>query len=143
MPAHLTVCEQSLLEKLTRARKSTIHVRAHVNRLRAARGIPPISVSTIARFFRGETHRRGMQEHRGRRKLLKRVDVRTMEQARLRLLKQAAKPGKIRRVTHEQVQEEAGLQDRCSSRTAQNALRAAGIRFRTPRRKVYLTARCT
>lgn len=140
MPTHLTVREQSLLEKLTRTRKSTIHARAHVNRLRAARGIPPISVSTIARFFRGATHRRGMQERRGRRKLLKRVDVRTMEQARLRLLKQAAKPGNIRRVTHEQVQEEAGLQERCSSRTAQNALRAAGIRFRTPRRKVYLTA---
>ena len=123
-----------------RARKPASHARARVNRFRAAHGIPPISLCTISRFFRGATHRRGMQERRGRPKLLARQDVKAMEEARKRMLKNAAKPGSVRRVTHVDIQKEAGLQDMCSGRTAQDALRAVGIRFRTPRHKVHLTA---
>ena len=140
MPAHLTVGEQVLLDRLMRARKPPSHAMARINRLRARRDVPPISLCSITRFFRGATHRRGMQERRGRPKLLARQDVRAMEQARVRLLKKAAKPGRANRVTHADIQKEAGLQDTCSGRTAQDALRAAGVRFRTPRHKVHLTA---
>ena len=63
-----------------------------------------------------------------------------MEQARVRLLKKATKLGRVHRVTHADIQKEAGLQGTCSGRTAQDALRAVGVRFRTPRHKVHLTA---
>ena len=141
MPTHLTTRELALLDQLVRARKPAIHARARINRLRAARGISPISLCTVRRFFRGATHRRGLKERRGRPSLLRPKDVKSMEQARLRLLKEAAKPGKKRRVTHDDVQQEAGLLDRCCSRTAQDALRASGVRFRPPRSKVYLTSK--
>ena len=112
MPTHLTTHEQALLDQLVRARKPASHARARINRLRAARGISPISLCTVRRFFRGTTHRRGLKERRGRPSLLRPKDVKSLEQARLRLLKEAAKPGKKRRVTHDDVQQEAGLRDR-------------------------------
>ena len=110
MPAHLTAREQVLLDELLRARKPATHAMARINRLRARHGIPPISLCSVARFFRGATHRRGTQERRGRPKVLARQDVRAMEQARVRLLKEASKPGRAHRVTHADIQKEAGLQ---------------------------------
>ena len=121
MPAHLTTKEQVLLDQLVRTHQPASHARARINRLRTARGTPPISLCTVRRFFRGATHRRGRKERRGRPSLLGRKDVKSLEKARLRLLKEAGKVGKNKhRVTHEDVRKEAGLQDRSSTDWACN-----------------------
>ena len=137
MPAQLTPAEMRVLDSLIRSSFNATDARAHINKKRESKGIPCVSLSTISRFFNGHTHSRGKSEHRGRPLSLSKADVKALDKARKRLLKRARG---TRPVTHQDIQEEAGLADKCSSRTAQTALRAIGVRFRAPRRKVHLTA---
>ena len=102
-----------------------------------ASGIEPVASSTVYRFIHGHTHARGATERRGRRAVLSKKDVSKLDKACKRLLKRS---DSYRPVTYEAIQEEAGLQGKCCSRTAQDALRGIGVRFRAPRHKVYLTA---
>lgn len=60
-----------------------------------------------------------------------------MTRARRKLLKQADSET---RVTYEDIFAAAGLEDNASSRTMQDPLRAKGVRFRPPRKKVQVKA---
>ena len=82
---------------------------------------------------RAAEHRRGSSLRRDGRG----CDCQHLDRARKRLLKRADSQ---RPVTYQTIQEEAGLQGKCCSRTVQDALRGIGVRFRAPRHKVYLTA---
>ena len=85
----------------------------------------------------GATHAHGAEENRGRKKVLKRMHVRQLDLARRRLIKAADSK---RRVTYQNVIEEADLDVEVSERAAADALRAIGVRFRKPREKSLLTS---
>ena len=108
-----------------------------VNRAREKKGVDKLNKSTIYRFMKGGTHKRGKKETRGgSNKALTKKDVDHLDKVRKRLLKSV---DSTRRVTYQDIHEAAGLEDTCCPRVAQDALRARGVRFRAPRRKVCLT----
>ena len=137
MPTQLTLQERAILETLLRSKTSPTDALAKINKSRVNKGIAETTLSTISRFFSGVTHKRGRSERRGRPSSLTKSDISTLDKARMKLLKQA--DGR-RPVTYNDIQEEAGFQGSCSSRTVQDALRGIGVRMRAPRRKVFLTA---
>ena len=107
-----------------------------LNMARAKKGIPPLSKATIYRYVRGDTHKRGVAETRGRKRSLGRSDVKSLDRARRKLIKSA---NNQHRVTYDAVVSEAGYEEVCCLRTVQSALRREGVRFRQPRRKVYIS----
>jgi len=107
-----------------------------VNKMREKNRIQKVEKSTIYRFLRGETHRRGQKEIRGSKKILEKKDIDKLDKVRKRLLKRV---DSTRRVTYQGIHKEAGLEDKCCERLVQDALRSRGVRFRTPRRKVCLS----
>ena len=137
VPTQLAHQEQMAVETSMRAGGTPADAATQINKARLPKGIDAVSLSTVYRFLRGSTHQRGAPERRGRRHALAQKDIASLDRARKRLLKRA--DGK-RLVTYDAIQEEAGLLGRCCSRTAQDALRKLGVRFRAPRRKVLLTA---
>ena len=126
-----------MIERTVRNNEGTpMDALAKVNRARAKSGVEEAARSTVYRFIAGATHVRGKKGTRGREPTLTRADVRTLDQTRKRLLKEADSE---RRITWETIQEEAGLGDRCCSKTVHKRLRSEGVRFRPPRSKVQLT----
>ena len=80
---------------------------------------------------------RGRKEKRGRSRSLSRGDVRKLMQTRRRLIKAADNEY---RVTYEDIIDAASLESEPCVRTVADALRKEGVRFRTPRKKVQLSA---
>ena len=76
-----------------------------VNAAREADGGTPVHKTSVYRYLKGETHRLGRRERRGRDKALTRKDCVKLQQARRRLLKRA---NSQRRVTDKDIMEEAG-----------------------------------
>ena len=72
------------------------------------------------RFISGETHRSGREETRGRKKALSKEDDRLLERTHMKLIR-IAKGEK--RVTHAQMYEAAGLQNKACQRVAEECLR--------------------
>ena len=137
MPTQLTTAEQTDIDKVLRSGKGgPMDALRKINNARALKNIEEVVKSTIYRFVKGNTHKRGKKEIRGKQKLLRKADIARLERVRKRLLKVA---DSTRRVTYKEIQEQAGLKGKCSERVVQDALRAQGVRFRAPRRKVYLT----
>ena len=137
MPQHLTLEEQAVVDAVLRRDKGgPMDAVRKINAARAKKNIDAVSKSAVYRLLKGETHTRGRAETRGRKRALDKKDVAQLDKARRRLLKEA---DGARRVTYADIQEEAGLGDKCGSRAVQEALRAEGVRFRPPRRKVCLS----
>ena len=137
MPTQLTLREQQAIDLALRGGGAATDVIAQINGERVANGVEPVASSTVYRFIRGVTHARGVPERRGRHAALSKKDIAGLDRARKRLLKRA---DSHRPVTYQAIQEEAGMLGKCCSRTAQDALRGIGVRFRAPRHKVYWTA---
>ena len=136
MPVHLTTREQSNIDGMVRSGKTVKEVIAGINRGRKRQDIEEVTRSTVYRFIKGDTHGRGVPERRGRPPLLAQKDVARLDQARKRLLKKADSESTV---TYKDINEEAGLEDKCSDRTVRKALHGIGVRFRAPRHKVLLT----
>ena len=86
----LTVAEQEQIRKLSgHEKKKGTDVIKLLNKNRKARRQSFVEKSTVYRFIRGETHVRGVPETRGRHKVLSRSDIRKLQQARRRLLREA------------------------------------------------------
>ena len=137
MPAQLSVPEQNLIDKMVRQeQKSGKAAFGEINRRRMRKGIEVVDKSAVYRFIGGETHRRGVEETRGRKKALSKEDGRALEKARIKLIKKAKGE---KRVTHAQVHEAAGLQNKVCQRVAEEHLRDQGVRYRKPREKIYIT----
>ena len=60
-----------------------------VNNAREKKSFHKVNKSAVYRYLQGVTHRRGVTEARGRKKILARRDVLKLDQARKRLLKAA------------------------------------------------------
>ena len=137
MPKHLSLGEQAVVDKVTRQKNlGPMDAMRAVNKLRKQKGHDELNKSTIYRYLKGKTHRRGLVESRGRKKSLGKRDVLKLDQARKRLLKAA---DSRRRITYEDISKEAGYYENVTVRRVADALRAQGVRFRAPRKKVLLT----
>ena len=133
----LSTAEQTMIDKEVRIEKGTpMDALRKVNASRHVRGEAPVHKSNIYRYLNSTSHRRGAKETRGRPKTIKKGHVTKLQQARRRLIKDADSE---RPVTYEHVLKEAGLQKVMCLRSAADALRGSGIRFRRPREKVYLS----
>ena len=137
MPKQLTIEERSVVERLLRQEKASVmDALRNVNATRRQNGIDELNKTSLYRYVKGETHSWSATEERGRKRSLRQREVVKLDQARKRLLKAA---DGAYRVTYEDIQREAGLEMACCQRVVQDALRARGVRFRTPRRKVCIS----
>ena len=137
MPTQMTVDEQVVVDALLRQRQGgAMDALRQINATRRRGNVEVLGKTAVYRYINGVTHARGKPEARGRKKALAKRDVAKLDQVRKRLLKAA---DGARRVTYEDIHKASGLQSTCCERVAQNALRAKGIRFRAPRRKVIIS----
>ena len=93
---------------------------------------PYTGVRLAARTFGGKT------EKRGRNRILSSADAKKLERTRHRLIGEADNSWPV---THAYVAQESGFDGRARPRVIADALRARGVRSRTPRAKV-LSAGC-
>lgn len=107
-----------------------------VNAARRKKGQELIEKTAVWRYAKGETHVRGQKEKRGRKASLLQKDVKKLDKVRKQMVKKA---DSAKRVTYADIQKKAGLAKKCSLRTIEDALRAEGVGYKAPRRKVYLS----
>ena len=107
-----------------------------VNDRRKKNDVAPLDKSSVYRFLKGSTHKRGRIETRGRRKSVTKADVRKLDRSRVKLIKKAKGE---KRVTWADVISDAGYEDVCSERAIQDAMLEEGVRFRAARAKVYVS----
>ena len=131
----LTLNEENLIDQELRKRAAPMDILAKVNAKRQRLEVEPASKQTIYRYVNGDTHRRGRPETRGRKKVLAKRDVRTIDQTRRRLIQKADSQ---ERVTWAQVHKASGLKKKVSQRSMEDAIRATGVRFRTARKKIFI-----
>ena len=128
----LTIKERNKIDDVMRKGTAADALRV-VNAQRVRKNIREVEKSTVYRFAKGLTHLRGATETRGRKRSLSKQNVRKLDTTRRRLI-QAADNEK--RITHADVVDAAGLTDVACQRVCEDALRAEGVLFKTPRRKI-------
>ena len=135
MPAQLTPSECQRVDAIVRGQKgSPAEALVAINKGRERRGVDPASHNTVARYCKGQTHRRDAAEARGRPLALTRAQIRSADAARKRLLKRVDNQ---LHVAWSMVIEEAGLQDAGCPRTICDTLRRElGVRYRPARKKI-------
>ena len=133
----LTLAEQSKIDDVLRKEKGTAtDALSRVNAGRLRKGIRTLEKSAVHRYAKARTHKRSSPETRGCKKLLTKRDVRTLDQARRRLI---IKADNEVRITHAAVIKEAGLKGVACQRVCEDALRAEGVSFKAPRRKIQIS----
>jgi len=136
MVAHLTDAEKDLVDRITRHKKGSVtEALEAVNKRRVKKGEEPVTRSPVYRYVSGGTHTRKSEETRDRPKVVTKAMVAKLQQGRRRLCKKADSE---QRVTHEDVQEGAGLAGVFCSKTLADALRKSGVRYKNPRKKIGL-----
>ena len=86
MAPHLTALEQNRLLTF-KGTMPPVEIHKHLEKARAKKGIAAPGLTTIRKFLKGRTHRRGMVETRGRKASYTRSQVLTMDRKRLELVK--------------------------------------------------------
>ena len=133
----MTVDEQNVIDNVMRKEKGTAtDALRRINEQRQEANIKCIDKSAVHRYAQGLTHKRGAEEQRGRKRALSKQDVRTLDQARRRLIK---RENNQHRVTYESVVEEAALSSSPCQRVCEDALREVGVAWKNPRRKIYVS----
>ena len=132
----LTTAEQTVIDAILRKHGRASDALRFINLQRAKGGVRPIGKNAVHRFVKGVTHKRGVSEARGRKRVLSKLDVRKLDKARRRLIKIADNEW---RVTYKEIVKEAGLTNVACQRVCEEALRERGINFRPPRRKIQLS----
>ena len=133
----LTSSEQVRIDTVLRARGgSPADAVLAINAVRLKQKIRIINKSAVYRYASGLSHKRGKLEARGRKPLLSKRDKRSLETARRRLIKNAKN---AKRVTYADVVKEADLAGDPCDRICADALRAEGVSWRAPRRKIFVT----
>ena len=132
----LTASELGVIEKVIRKKGTPADALRKINKARRSKKIRELEHGAVYRFAKGLTHKRDAKEVRGRKPSLSKGDVRKLDLARRRLIKQADN-GK--RVTWADVITAAALVNPPCQRVCEDALRARGVRFRHPRRKIFVS----
>ena len=137
MAPHLSPAEQRVILKVvSKVGKTNADALRKVNAQRKRKGMVETNRSSINRFITGVTHRRNTKETRGRKKILSKSHARTLDRSRLKLIREADSEWPV---TYEAVMEEAGITGMVCQRTVEDEFRAAGVGFRAPRSKVFLS----
>jgi len=132
----LTVEEQNLVDKVVRQNsQSPLEALRQINKARKKAKTQPLEHTAVYRYVRGATHLRGRSETRGRKRALSASDVRALQTTRRRLIKEA---NGDKRVTYKDIMENCDLESLPSQDVVEDALRAAGVRYRKPREKIYI-----
>ena len=131
----LTLNEENLIDRELRKRGAPMEILTKVNAKRQKLKVELAAKQTIYRYINGDTHRRGRPEKRGRKKILAKGDVRKIDQARRRLIKRASSQ---KRMTWAQIYKASGFKKKASQRSVEQAVRATGVRFRPPRKKIFI-----
>jgi hypothetical protein len=131
----LTIKERNQIDDVMRKGTAADALRA-VNAQRVGKNIREVEKSTVYRFAKGLTHKRGAAETRGRKRSLSKQNVRKLDTVRRRLIKTADNE---KRITHADVIKEACLTDVACQRVCEDALRAEGVSFKAPRRKIQIS----
>ena len=133
----LTEEERIEIDRLVRVQKRTPTEALHsLNKARKAKKIRELQKQAVHRFVRGRTHKLGVDEKRGRKRGLSSKDIRSSDKARRRLIQKAQND---HRITYEDVIKEAGLENQVCQRVCEDALRAEGVSYKPPRRKIYVS----
>ena len=133
----LTSSERRTIDTIVRSKKQTpTDALNKINEKRRKANIRPVEKSCVHRYANGLTHDPTTQETRGRKRSLAKKDINSLDQARRRLIKKA---NNDHQVTYADVVKEASLTNKVSQRVCEDALRSRGVRFRAPRRKIYIT----
>ena len=133
--------ELALIDKIVGAQKETptqAWKTVCVNRAKEGKFLPP-DPATVHRYVKGETHKRDASENRGAKRMLTRMDVLRLNQARRRLVKRY--DGEYR-VTHQMVLDEAWHSLSCDPclRVVKDAFHENNIYYRKPREKICITS---
>ena len=133
--------ELALIDKMTGKWKSTPTEAWEVvcaKRAKEGMFLPPHQTS-VFRYANGDTHKRGASEKRGVKRMLTKMDLLRLDQARRRLIKRF--DGEYR-VTHAMVLEEALPSLSCSPclRVVEEAFRENKVYYRKPREKISITS---
>ena len=133
----LTASERHTIDTFVRSKKQTpTDALNKINEKRRKANIRPVEKSCVHRYVNGLTHNPTTKETRGRKPTLAKKDINKLDQARRRLIQKA---NNAHQVIYADVIEEAGLVGKASQRVCEDALRSRGVRFRAPRRKIYIT----
>ena len=137
MPPHLTDDELNLIDKICRTNHGTASdAFQEVNKKRKQEKIDPVGYSSVAKYVAGETHLRGVKETRGRPPKVSERDAKRIMKLRRRMIQERDNQ---KRVTWEDLTEAADLDTEPSVRVVADALRARGVRFHVPRKKVFIS----
>ena len=133
----LTQDERVQIDRMIRSEKKTpTDALRSINMARKAKKIREGQKDGVHRYVRGETHKLGALEKRGRKRSLSAQDVRKLDSVRRRLIQKAKNS---HRVTYNDVIAESGLEDDARGRVCADALRAEGVACKPPRRKIYVS----
>ena len=136
-PRQLTVSEMTKIDVIMRVEKgSATDASRQINELRRTAKVKCVHKNTVHRYAGGLTHQRGALEKRGRKRVLSKLDVRRLDQARRRLIKRSAN---TYRVTYDAIIKEAALPHSPGNRVCKDALRNLGVSYKTPRRKFAIS----
>ena len=129
--------ERIEIDRLLRVEQKTpTEALRSINKARKARKIRELQKQAVYRFVKGRTHKLGAVEKRGRKRSLSSQDIRTLDKTRRRLIQRAKNE---RRITYQDIIKEAGLEDEVCQRVCEDALRAEGVAYKPPRRKIYVS----
>jgi hypothetical protein len=135
---HLTTEEQIIVDTMLRQEGASVNdIWLRLSADRRADKVKPLHISSVYRFAKGLTHKRSAVETRGRKPALSRSDIRDLDKARRKLLRNADSE---RPITYADISDETGLGEKASLRTQAQRLRDLGVRFRKPREKVCISA---
>ena len=133
----LALKERATIDRLIRQEKaSPTEAWRRINRDRRRHGVVEVGKCAAHRYARGATHKLGATETRGRNKVLDDGDIKSLDKARVRLIKAADNEYQV---TWADVVKEAGLEGVVSQRVCADAMRAQGVSFKTPRRKIQVS----
>ena len=140
MAPHLTLAERDLLAKWSgQLGLSPLEVHEKLSRHRAARGVVAPNLTNVRKALKGLTYKCGVEETRGRPRLLTRADVLKMNRLRLKMISDS-KIGGRREVHWAELIQKAGVPNVAPS-TARLAFKREGfdVKWRAPRQKPQRT----
>ena len=137
MPKQLTEAEMNLINRMVGHEGANVREAYDaVNAKREKKGEEEIGYAAVCKFVKGDTHKRGAKETRGRPQKISFRDVKKLLAIRRKLIQEADNKD---RVTYKDIVEEAALPSEPGERCVADGMRRAGCRWRPPKEKVYIS----
>ena len=128
MPRHLSASDLGRMATWAGQGRTPIQIHAILSRSRVRRGLVPPNLTTIRRALRGATHKRGIRETRGRKSKLTPEQLRRLNLARKRLIREAEGEAEVH-IGH--VMKKAHISHVAPSTVSKHFNSCMGIRWRT------------